>query len=302
MNFTRHSILIVDDQPANIQLLNGLLQEEYTVYFATSGEAALDVVEKQQPDMVLLDVVMPGMDGYETCQKIKELPHGRDITVIFVTSKDDAVNETKGLELGAIDYITKPVNASIVKMRVKNHLKLKRLQDELTMLSFVDGLTQVANRRRFDNEISREWLRCTRDSNPFSLMMIDVDNFKKFNDLYGHQEGDRCLRELARVMNGCIRRPGDLFARYGGEEFVCLLTDTDLFGMATLAEQLRVEVSDLAIIHEKNEAWGHVTVSIGGACVIPSTTMKIEDVIEQADKNLYRSKNQGRNCFTSGTD
>ena len=227
MEPARQTVLIVDDAPANIEVLSEALSDEYEVLFATSGQDALDVAAEQHPDLILLDVMMPEMDGYEVCTRLKGDTKTQTIPIIFVTAMDHEEEETKGLNVGAIDYLAKPIRPAIVRARVRNHLELKRYRDNLECLSSTDGLTGIANRRRFDEFLDREWLRARRCQTPLSLILMDIDLFKGYNDHYGHLAGDDCLRHLAREMTACLRRPTDLVARYGGEEFACLLPDTD---------------------------------------------------------------------------
>ena len=222
----RPRLLVVDDQPINIQVMHQIFASKYQVFMATSGQQALDFCHKTPPDLVLLDVVMPGMDGFEVCQALKGEPSTRDIPVIFVTAHTDAAQETRGLDVGAVDFISKPVNPAVVRARVKTQLTLKFQSDLMRKLVFLDGLTGVFNRRYFDQQLAVEVARSSRAKSPLALIMLDVDFFKRFNDHYGHQAGDDCLREIAATLKESLRRPADLVARYGGEEFVCILPDT----------------------------------------------------------------------------
>ena len=228
-------LLIVDDQPINIQALYRIFAPDHRVLMATSGAKALAVCRDDPPDLVLLDVVMPEMDGYEVCARLKADEATRDIPVIFVTSHTDAAEETKGLELGAVDFIAKPVNPAVVRARVKTHISLKAQSDLLRQMVFIDGLTGVANRRCFDETLNVEWRRSVRNSSPLALLLLDVDHFKRFNDRYGHQAGDDCLRRVASAIKVHLLRPGDLVSRYGGEEFACILPATDFKGATTAA-------------------------------------------------------------------
>src|SRR5579859_4005198 len=204
----------------------------------------------RQPDLILLDVVMPGLDGFEVCRRLRAEERTQRIPIVFITGLNALEDERRGLELGAIDFISKPVQAAIVRLRVRNHLELKRYRDFLEDLSLVDGLTGIGNRRRFDEFLLREWRRSRRGRAPLALVLLDVDNFKAFNDHYGHAAGDDCLREVAATIAMLVRRPGDLCARYGGEEFAAILPHTDLTGARTLAERIREAVLALEIPHE----------------------------------------------------
>ncbi len=286
-------LLVVDDVPANIQILHSLLKEEYEIYFATNGPDALDLAHNRAPDLVLLDVMMPVMDGYEVCRQLKADPNTEEIPIIFVTAMGEVDDETRGLELGAIDYITKPISPAIVRARVRNHIRLKQQGDLLRQLSFIDGLTGIANRRRFDELLQAEWRRAQRSSLPLSLLILDVDHFKAFNDHYGHLGGDEALRQLAMVLRQELSRPADLACRYGGEEFAALLPETDPSGAQLLAERLRRRVEQLAVPLEHEVA--HFTVSVGVASATPCVGQSAIDLLELADECLYQAKHAGRN-------
>jgi diguanylate cyclase (GGDEF)-like protein len=299
MDIKKQSVLIVDDMVSNIEILSGVLGTEYEVLFATSGKDALDVVYDQAPDLILLDVIMPDMDGYEVCAKLKADEKTRDIPVIFVTAMDQEEDESKGLNAGVIDYITKPFRSSIVKARVRNHLELKRYRDLLKELSTVDGLTGIPNRRRFDEVLESEWRRARRNQTPLSLLLMDIDFFKAYNDHYGHLAGDDCLRQLARGLAEIVRRPADLVARYGGEEFVLLLPDTDADGAIWVANRVQDKIKHLNIPHSHSAVADHVTFSIGVATLVPADDQTLFDLIQCADKLLYTAKQNGRNCVSN---
>lgn len=288
-------ILVVDDEPANIELLAAVLEEDGEILFATSGAAALTVAEAERPDIVLLDVVMPGLDGFEVCRRLKDNPATAQIPVIFVTSLDQETDEEIGLNLGAVDYVSKPINAPITRARVRTHIELKRHRDRLTDMAYMDGLTALANRRRFDEYAALEWRRARRHARPVSLALIDVDEFKRFNDRYGHIEGDGCLKRIATVLRRTLQRPGDLLARYGGEEFVCLMPETAAEGARANAERMRDAVARLGIVHDGASAAGHVTISVGVASVVVDVNSSLDELLAHADGNLYRAKSGGRN-------
>ncbi|MEW6348599.1 MAG: PleD family two-component system response regulator [Thermodesulfobacteriota bacterium] len=296
LGFPRPRILIVDDSPNEIAILNEVLKGDYEVMFATNGEDALRIVNSEvSPDLILLDIVMPGMDGYEICERIKSLDLGRTIPVIFVTVKSDEDFETRGFELGAVDYVTKPFSLPVVKARVKTHLELKRQRDVLEDLSSVDGLTGVANRRRFDHVLNLEWRRALRNGSLVSLVMVDIDFFKPYNDRYGHMAGDDCLKRVAIELQGALSRAEDFLARYGGEEFAVILPGTDCHGASVVAERLRARVAEVNIRHEHSQAADRVTVSVGTATGSPSCTDTPSELLEAADKMLYEAKVTGRN-------
>ncbi len=287
-------LLVVDDQPVNIQALYRIFAPDHRVLMATSGAKALTLCKQDPPDLILLDVVMPEMDGHEICARLKADEATRNIPVIFVTSHTDAEEETKGLELGAIDFIAKPVNPAVVRARVKTHLTLKAQSDLLRRMVFIDGLTGVANRRCFDERLDTEWRRAARSALPLALLMVDVDHFKRFNDRYGHQVGDECLRRVACAIKGGLLRPGDLVARYGGEEFACILPETDFDGALAVGAGIEQAVRELRIEHAGSDVSSAVTVSIGVSMGLPDRDGAPSRLLALADAQLYRAKHSGR--------
>lgn len=288
-------ILIVDDTPLNIQVLAEMLRQDYRVKVAASGQAAFDVIAKQGlPDLILLDIMMPLMDGYEVCRRLKSKPSTSGIPVIFVTAKTDRVDEEYGLRLGAVDYIAKPFHLPIVAARVQNQVNLKLKTDLLESLAMLDGLTNIANRRRFDEAFDAELRRARRAGRTVALIMADIDYFKRYNDHYGHGAGDNCLKKTAGALSNASNRPGDLLARYGGEEFIVLLPETDNQGARMIAERLRSAVEHLKIPHEKSDASSCVTISLGYACAVPNDD-KGAELLKKADQMLYQAKESGRN-------
>jgi diguanylate cyclase (GGDEF)-like protein len=286
----------VDDTPENITILMEILQDQYNLSVAVDGATALEIaVSEGPPDLILLDIMMPGIDGYEVCKRLKSDPKTADIPVIFVTAMSEVEDEAKGLVLGAIDYIRKPISPAIVSARVKNHLELKRHRDLLKDLSSIDGLTSIANRRRFDDTLAQEWSRCIRSSQPIALIMIDIDFFKEYNDNYGHLAGDDCLKLVAQTLESSVRRAGDLVARYGGEEFVVLLPETNLDGAIVVADTLKKEIEALNITHAFSEVADKVSVSMGVTSSSPHVESSQETLIKAADEALYKAKENGRN-------
>lgn len=295
-------ILIVDDEKMNLKVLADLLKDEYTPVLARSGEQALkQALSDCPPDLILLDVVMPDMGGYEVIRILKNNEKTNNIPVIFVTSLDSTEDEEHGLKLGAVDYITKPYSPPIVKIRVSNHLRIVHHYKLLDQLAHLDGLTEISNRRRFEEIFKKEWDHSLRNSTPFSLAMVDVDFFKQYNDHYGHAMGDLALQKIARALYGVLKRPADFIARYGGEEFVILLPETDAVGAKTIADQSLKAVASLGIAHHFSQAADHVTISIGLATIhmvgdnSPGTFLRV------ADQNLYVAKQSGRNRVICST-
>jgi len=288
-------LLVVDDQPANIQALYQAFSADHQVLMATGGEQALKLAATQQPDLVLLDVVMPGMDGHEVCRRLKADAATRDIPMIFVTAHSDEAAETQGLALGAVDFISKPINPPIVRARVKTHLTLKAQADLLRQWVYVDGLTGVRNRRGFDEQLATESGRAAREGTALSVILLDVDFFKRYNDHYGHQAGDACLRAVAGFLRQAVKRPGDLVARYGGEEFACLLPGTALEGALAFARQLGAGVEALGLEHAQSPVSAVVTVSLGVCTATGRPPGNAEALLRAADAQLYAAKAAGRN-------
>lgn len=294
----RPRLLVVDDQPINIQSLYRVFCADHQVFVATGGVQALEVAVQQRPDLILLDLEMDDLHGFEVCRRLKADPVTAEIPVIFVTAHGGEAMECQGLQVGAVDFISKPINPVIVRARVHTHLTLKRQADQLREMAFLDGLTGLNNRRSLDERLMRESRHALRRKQPMSLLLIDVDFFKRFNDRYGHQAGDDALRQVGAVLKSNMLRPIDLAARYGGEEFVCMLPETPLDGALAVAERLRQGVARLNIAHAANDAddaTGTVSVSIGVACLQGSSDNPPEDLIAAADHCLYEAKRAGRN-------
>ncbi|MES2887980.1 MAG: diguanylate cyclase [Pseudomonadota bacterium] len=289
----RPKILLVDDQPINIQALYQVFATDHQVFMATSGEIALAMCRDKLPDIVLLDVEMPGMNGYEVCAQLKADDATSRIPVIFVTSYNDEAAETRGLDAGAMDFISKPFNPQVVRARVKTHITLKRQSDLLQQMVFVDGMTGAYNRRYFDKQLDIEYRRAQRNGSPLSLILIDVDDFKRYNDRYGHQAGDDCLRRVADFLRTRLKRPADFVARYGGEEFACLLPETTGRQALDFAHLLARQVQALGIEHLDSRAGPTVSVSLGVAGCGAGVDNGLA-LVALADACLYRAKSEGR--------
>lgn len=291
----RGTILVVDDSTTSLYQLVGLLEDQYRVRVATRGEKALKLActPEDQPDLILLDIVMPDMDGYEICRALKSDPRTSRIPIIFVTCRDNAAEEEFGLRLGAVDYITKPYHEAIVRARVRTHMNLKRRTDQLLL---IDSLTQVPNRRYLDARLERDWAQAYREKQRISLAMIDIDFFKPYNDNYGHGAGDQCLARVAQALSSALHRPMDTLARYGGEEFVALMPATAGEGTLQVAERLREQVEHLHIPHEYSDVANWVTISLGVAsCLPPERDEGYWQLVDNADHALYEAKRTGRN-------
>ncbi len=292
----RTALLLVDDQPLNIQVLHQIFQAEHDLYMATDGQTALDTARRVQPDLILLDVMMPVMDGLTVCRTLQADPVTRDIPVIFVTGQNAPEEETAGFEAGAVDFISKPINPATVRARVRTHLTLKAQADQLRALALNDGLTGVANRRHFDDRLQRDWRNCRRRQVPLGLILIDVDHFKPYNDHHGHQAGDTALQRVAAALRDALRRPEDLLARYGGEEFVCLVPGADLEATRQTAEHLREAVAREHIPHDASPVGPQVSISLGVAASVPAADADDPaPLLKAADRHLYAAKQAGRN-------
>jgi diguanylate cyclase (GGDEF)-like protein len=294
MNNERPKILIVDDDPRYLQSLRTLLEIQYEIISDADSLNALDLAMQQQPYLILLDLVMEPIDGYQVIRELKQNLETADIPIIVVTGSHESDDETQCLRLGAVDYITKPYNPEIVKARVHTHVEMKRQKELLKTLSYQDGLTGIANRRYFDDMLIREHRRCKRSVQPLSSLMIDIDFFKKYNDIYGHLTGDDCLKLVAKTMQAQLNRASDLLARYGGEEFVAILPETDMAGARTIAEKLRRSVIEQQIPHTSGIN-GVVTISIGVVSGLPRSGVDARKFLLLADQCLYHAKVLGRN-------
>ncbi len=297
----RPAVLIADDEPVNLRTLAELLRKDYEVYVAPDGFRALEIAQgSDRPALILLDVSMPELDGYEVCRRLKANDATRDIPVVFITARGGEEDEEKGFLLGAADYVVKPFRPMAVLARVRSQINLKRRTDLLEDFARTDGLTGIPNRRAWDENLIRVWRHCSWNRLPLSVIMVDVDHFKNFNDHYGHGAGDNCLREVALALSRALERPLEFLARYGGEEFVAALPETDEAGARVVAERMVAEVARLGIAHGHSPAAGVVTVSAGCATVSaasfsPPFRENPEDLLKDADHALYKAKLAGRN-------
>lgn len=318
-------ILFVDDQPNILNMLSLMMKKEgFEVMTATSAKEAFGVLHLDDPafdkacvDLIMMDIQMPHMDGIEACRKIKSTERYRDVPVLMLTAMEDARHLQMAFSAGAWDYITKPFKKVELQVRIQSFLKLKTDMEQrktrelellettkqlesanhiLENLSAMDHLTGLANRRTFDQDVLMEWKRAQRDRNPLSILLIDVDFFKSYNDTYGHLAGDDALIQIAKVLKAVLKRPGDIVARYGGEEFAAVLPDTDETGAAKIAEEMRSKILSKKILHE-NSPHKRISVSVGIATSIPTPTCSPEELIARADQALYAAKDKQRNTI-----
>jgi diguanylate cyclase (GGDEF)-like protein len=290
----RPTILVVDDEPLYLELIADILGDDFKILVADEGMTGMEIAANDVPQLILLDLMMPVIDGFEVYRCLKADPRTREIPVIFITGMGDVATETLGLKMGAVDYINKPINPDLVKARVNTQINLKLMRDKLALLAATDGLTGLANRLHFDGMLAYEYARHLRSGEELSLIMLDIDQFKAFNDTYGHISGDQCLREVARAMTKTVSRCTDLVARYGGEEFVVLLPNTCLKGAVIIAERIRNAIGNLTLPQRDANA-GRITASLG---VVTGRFLKgssIVDVLAEADIQLYTAKAGGRN-------
>ncbi|MBB1505327.1 MAG: diguanylate cyclase (GGDEF)-like protein [Pseudoalteromonas rhizosphaerae] len=287
-------ILIVDDDPLNRLVLEKTLANDHEIFLVESGEKALTFVKSTAVDLIILDIVMPGINGYEVLIQLKENSTTHAIPVIFISANTSHDDEAKGFELGAMDYIAKPFSPAIVRARVRNQLLIKQKNDLLEMLASIDGLTEIPNRRYLDESLSREWRRSRRAGTPLSVLLIDIDHFKRYNDCYGHRAGDDCLKRVAHALVAACERGTDFVARYGGEEFAAVLPDINQYEALEFANKLRDAVNALAIPHKASLNAAHITISIGVATTEFGQVYAEHILLEEADLGLYQAKDSGR--------
>ncbi|WP_273805989.1 MULTISPECIES: diguanylate cyclase domain-containing protein [unclassified Pseudomonas] len=291
-------ILIVDDQKSNLRVLGDLLRNEARIMLAKSGVQALTKAAREHPDLILLDVVMPGIDGLQLIQLFKRRAETSAIPVIFITAAYDLHREVECFELGASDFIQKPFNPLAVLARVRLHLQLARQRRLLEELAHMDPLTAVGNRRRFDEQLTIEWQLAVSRRGSLAIAMLDIDYFKQYNDTHGHGAGDQALARVAQVLEQRIRER-DCLARYGGEEFVLLLPGATRTAAEAVLERCRQGIAELRIAHPLAEDRLWLTMSMGLACCSPTPEQTPDGLLKAADNLLYQAKAEGRNRLVS---
>ena len=292
----KESVLVIDDDKLNIIALTRILGSDYQVYFEGDGENGIRAAKTFKPDLILLDVVMPKMTGFDVIKILKADEDTCDIPVIFLTGRRDVQDEEAGFVLGAIDYITKPFSASVVKLRVGNQLKIISQMRTIYNMSVEDALTGLGNRRHFNNILNQEWRRSIRQQHPLSFMIMDIDHFKKYNDTYGHLSGDAVLKGAAQVIKKGAARVTDFVARWGGEEFAVILPETNIEGAMVVAENIRSSIES-AVFEMEDGIRTSITISIGVHSVVAEEEegYTLKNYISDTDAALYAAKEQGRN-------
>ncbi|RCJ30309.1 hypothetical protein A6769_33745 [Nostoc punctiforme NIES-2108] len=302
---SNRSLVMIADNQANCQELCFLLEQSgYRVAQTKNGAEAINIFQQLRPELVLLNAILPDMLGFECCTKLLTFEENKHTPILIITELEDIFSIENAFRAGATDCIIKPFNYLILRQRVRRlieqsqlHQKLVAANLELQRLATTDFLTQLANRRRFEEYIHLEWRRMERLQQPLSLILLDVDFFKSYNDTYGHQAGDRALIEIAKAIKDVVKRPDNLIARYGGEEFALVLPNTNMFGAAKVVERICFAIRSLAIPHINSQVSLYLTLSAGLATVIPNHIFNIEQIITAADKALYQAKAAGRDCF-----
>lgn len=294
-------ILIVDDSRLDAKVLADILKEEYEVITAHTGEEGLIKAKEEMPVLILLDIIMPVMDGFEILKELKNTESTKEIPVIFLTALTDEKTEEKGLLNGAIDYIKKPFNANIVRARVRTHVKLYLYMRTIENQLSVDSLTGAFNRRAFEIHKVQIWNHAKVHNVPLSIFVADIDYFKRVNDTYGHGEGDHVLKIAATEMRRKLSDEDTYLARYGGEEFVAILHNKTVSEAQIIAEEIRESIRKLNIPNEKSDVCPYLTISIGGSTIVPDDDTTVDELLETADSMLYEAKAGGRNrtCWKS---
>jgi len=295
MNEEKLKILIVEDSKLNQEILRRILEKNYTIILAENGAEALETVKTEHPDLILLDLILPGIDGFDVLTELKKCDSTHSIPIIIISGRSNPDDEVKGLKLGAVDYITKPFNEIVVQARIDTQVRILKQIRIIEEFGFIDTLTNIPNRRQFDQLLIREWNRAKRENLPISILMIDVDHFKMYNDTNGHQQGDVALQTVAGTIASSLKRKTDIAARWGGEEFSVLLPNTAIDGAMQVAEDIRKNIEAASIPCSADDTYHNVTISIGVAQMLPDETTTIANLILQADKALYKAKDTGRN-------
>jgi diguanylate cyclase (GGDEF)-like protein len=329
MNAEQPTILIIDDNPTNLRVAVDSLEESgFTVLVAQDGLSGCKRARYALPHLILLDIMMPEIDGFETCLRLKTEEITQQIPVIFMTALSSTQDKVRGFEVGAVDYITKPIQQEELLARVNTHVKMQGLTRQLQLqnqqlqqqaielqkakqdlesankklqrMANIDSLTQIANRRCFDNYLDRAWRCMAREKTSLSLILCDIDYFKYYNDFYGHQAGDICLQSVAKAIQQTVKRPQDLLARYGGEEFAVILPNTNAQGAVSVTRSIQQQIEELCLPHAASKISDCITMSFGICSHIPDSYYECKSLIFSADRALYQAKKNGRNGYHIG--
>ena len=297
VKYKKASVLVVDDEKMSLELSKKILSPLFTVYLATNGKQAIKSASFYKPDLILLDVMMEGLDGTDICYVLKSKSETKDIPVIFVTSHYEDNMQMQCWKAGCVDFITKPINHLTLTHRVKTHIEHKIKTEILESLIKKDKLTNISNRFSLDDDYLKSINHCQRNSEYFSLLMIDIDDFKLFNDTYGHTNGDKVLIKVASIIKNTLKRSTDNVYRFGGEEFVVLLPNTDQMGAEILSKKIITELNSNKIENRETNI-GYITISIGGVTYSPlKIPNNMIEALNVADKSLYKIKNDGKNNY-----
>lgn len=289
-----YKILIIEDGKLNQKVLADTLQDMYTLHVISTGKSAVKSARRFHPHLILLDIILPDINGFDVLKQLKKNRDTQNIPVIIITGLDNDTDEETGLSLGAVDYIRKPFNNVLVKARVNIHIQIAKQLLTIEQLSFFDSLTELPNRRKFDYHMEYEWHRAIRKKTLMGLLMMDLDNFKNYNDNYGHRQGDLMLKAVADVLRKTLSRATDIPCRWGGEEFAVLIPETDKDGLLIIAEKIRAEIESLKVPNLNGEDT-NLTISVGAVCTIPAPHESAIDFIDKADCLLYEAKKEGKN-------
>lgn len=298
-NNVKPNILIVEDTSADIDLLTHILGRHYTLFVAKTADAAKTMIRQCRPDLILLDIVLPDRTGFALLADLKESPQTRDIPVIIITSLDNTRDEEKGLNLGAVDYITKPFHSTITLARIKTHVQILQYLRTIERLGLVDVLTELPNRHCFEMQLGVEWARAIREKTSLSLLMVDMNRFREYTSAYGRLQADELLRAVARAIAATVKRPGDQVARFGMDEFALLLPNTELDGAVNLARILAEEIVSIPPPRVAEERTVPISASIGVVSTFPTMQYGMDDLLKLADCNLLKARKSGNAVFGS---
>ncbi len=292
---TIYKILIVEDGKVSQKVLVDTLQETYNVRVVSTGKEAIQMAKQFRPHLILLDIILPDTSGFDVLKDLKGTQSTQNIPIIVITGLDNDKDEEKALCLGAVDYVRKPFNKVLVNARVRIHIKIVEQLLTIEKLSFFDALTDLANRRKFDYHMEYEWQRALRKKTTIGLLLMDLDNFKNYNDTYGHRQGDTMLKAVAGILKKTLNRATDLPCRWGGEEFAVLIPETSLEKLSLIAENIRSTIEAMEVTRNDSDGITRITASISAVSAKPYQGEQLEGFIESADRLLYQAKKEGRN-------